>query len=347
MSTEQNSANADDAVAGIDSVPVSGWLDANIDGAKGPYSFQLIAGGHSNLTYKVLPTVGEMLVLRRPPLGNVLATAHDMGREHRILVGVTQTDVPVPTPLGFCDDGDVNGAPFYVMSYVDGDVLHDDVAAAKVPHGERLLLGQHSVEVLATLHAVEPDDVGLGQLGKREDYLGRQLRRWTRQWEQSKTRELPSMEQAQGLLVQQRPEQVGSTIVHGDYRLGNMLVVGGRIVGVLDWELCTLGDPLADVGYLMNNWVSAGESVAGTSGPTTVGGFTDRESMLGHYEQLTGRDVSNVDYYRAFSYWRLAAIVEGVLSRYRAGAMGAEADTDVFENQVEFLANQALSFLDA
>lgn len=333
-------------IAGIDAPSLDGWIPQHVDGVTGPFSYELIAGGHSNLTYLVTPTDGPKLVLRRPPLGNVLATAHDMGREHRILSGVVQTDVPVPAPLAMCEDVEVNGAPFYVMAHVDGLVLHDEATAQMVPVEQRAGLGQHVVDVLATLHAVEPDDVGLGELGKREDYLGRQIRRWTRQWEQSKTRELATMEDVAALLVRDQPEQIGSTIVHGDYRLGNMLVADGRVAGVLDWELCTLGDPLADVGYLMNNWIDPGEPTAGSSGPTGVGGFPDRAAMLDRYAAATGRDVSRVPYYRAFSYWRLAAIVEGVLARYLAGAMGAEADTSLFRAQVEGLASMALQLLE-
>ena len=335
-----------DEVAGIHHDQVSRWLNEHIDGAEGPFRFQLLAGGHSNLTYLVTPHTGPALVLRRPPLGHVLATAHDMEREHRILSGVAQTTVPAPEPLGLCEDIEVNGAPFYVMRHVEGLVMHTDEAARSVDPAQRLTIGHHVIEVLAALHRVEPNDVGLGELGKREDYLGRQIRRWTRQWEQSKTRELASMERACELLIEQQPTQVGSSIVHGDYRLGNMLVNNGRVAAVLDWELCTLGDPLADVGYLMNNWVDPGEQPAGSSGPTTVGGFPSRSEMLTHYEALTGRDTSQVGYYRAFSYWRLAAIVEGVLNRYLAGAMGAAADTALFADQVERLADQALSLLE-
>ncbi|MEZ5280758.1 MAG: phosphotransferase family protein [Acidimicrobiales bacterium] len=332
--------------AGIDAGRVSDWLDSNVDGVQGPYEFALIAGGHSNLTFSVQPADGPTLVLRRPPLGHVLATAHDMEREHKIITGVGLTDVPVPVTMGLCVDNEVNGAPFYVMRHVSGPVLHSDVEAAAMPEAERTALGADVIEVLARLHSAEPDDIGLGDLGKREDYIGRQLRRWTRQWENSKTRELPEMEEAQRLLTESQPEQVGAAIVHGDYRLGNMIVGDGRVRAVLDWELCTLGDPLADVGYLMNNWVGPGEEVAGSSGPTIVGGFGERDALLARYQELTGRDVSGIDYYRAFSYWRLAAIVEGVLKRYLEGAMGdSDGDTDNFRQNVENLANRALSLL--
>jgi len=233
------------------------------------------------------------------------------------------------------------------MEYVDGEVLHSDIESTLVSVSERMDLSRQVVEVLAELHAIEPEDIGLGDLAKREDYLGRQLRRWSRQWEQSKTRELDAMEEVQDLLERRKPQQIGSTIVHGDYRLGNMLTRSGRIRAVLDWELCTLGDPLADVGYLLNNWVEPDETPAGSSAPTLVGGFASREELMSWYEEASGRDVSGVGYYRAFSYWRLAAIVEGVLNRYLKGVMGDQEDVDisVFKEQVEMLSAGALELL--
>ena len=270
-----------------------------------------------------------------------------MEREHRVVSAVGRTSVPVPTTLGVCEDAEVNGAPFYVMTYVDGEVLHSELESALLSEKDRMSLSREAVEVLAELHSVEPDDIGLGDLAKREEYLSRQLRRWSRQWEQSKTRELETMEEVQRLLERQMPRQIGSTIVHGDYRLGNMLVGSGRILAVLDWELCTLGDPLADVGYLLNNWVDADETPAGSSAPTLAGGFATRDQLLEWYESASGRDVSEVGYYRAFSYWRLAAIVEGVLNRYLQGVMGNQEDVDVmtFKDQVETLSDSALEAL--
>ena len=270
-----------------------------------------------------------------------------MEREHRVVSAVGQTAVPVPATLGVCEDVEVNGAPFYVMAYVEGSVLHSDIEAALITPKDRMNLSREVVEVLAELHSVEPDEIGLGDLAKREEYLSRQLRRWSRQWEQSKTRELDTMEEVQRLLEQHMPTQIGSTIVHGDYRLGNMLVDSGSIRAVLDWELCTLGDPLADVGYLLNNWVDPDETPAGSSAPTLAGGFATRDQLLKWYERASGRDISQVGYYRAFSYWRLAAIVEGVLNRYLQGAMGNQEDVDVmtFKDQVETLSASALEAL--
>ena len=336
-------------VEGIDHSKVASWFSVHVPSSTPPFEFELIAGGHSNLTYKVVDQAGKAFVLRRPPLGHVLATAHDMAREHRIITAVGTTDVPVPPTLGVCEDVEINGAPFYVMKYVAGAVLHSDVEAELLPLPDRMMLSQQVAEVLAELHSVEPDNIGLGDLAKREDYLGRQLRRWSRQWEQSKTRELSTMEHVQGLLERKKPAQVGSTIVHGDYRLGNMLTDSSEILAVLDWELCTLGDPLADVGYLLNNWVDPDEAPAGSSAPTLAGGFASREDLLMWYQNASGRDVSGVAYYRAFSYWRLAAIVEGVLNRYLNGAMGDQddVDTNVFKEQVEMLAATALEVVES
>ncbi len=338
---------SDSAIEGIDEAGIASWFATQIPGVVPPLRYELIAGGHSNLTFKVQDEIDNVYVLRRPPLGQVLATAHDMEREHRVVSAVGQTEVPVPATLGVCEDVEVNGAPFYVMAYVDGAVLHSDLEAASLTEKDRMSLSQELVEVLAELHSVEPDAIGLGDLAKREEYLSRQLRRWSRQWEQSKTRELDTMEEVQRLLEQQMPLQIGSTIVHGDYRLGNMLVESGHIRAVLDWELCTLGDPLADVGYLLNNWVDPDETPAGSSAPTLAGGFASRDQLLEWYESASGRDVSQVGYYRAFSYWRLAAIVEGVLNRYLQGVMGNQDDVDVmtFKDQVETLSDSALEAL--
>lgn len=340
-------------IVGINAANVSAWFEANIEGASGSLAFELLAGGHSNLTYKVTAPDGAVFVLRRPPTGHVLATAHDMAREHKIISGVARAGgVPVPRALGLCTDESVNEAPFYVMDYVEGVVLDE---AAKVDEHfpsvtQRRAIGDHVIDILASLHAIDADRVGLGDLGRKEAYLERQLRRWRKQWEGSKTRELPAMEEVADRLERDKPAQIGSSIVHGDYRLGNMLTgADARVAAVLDWELCTLGDPLADVGYVMNNWAAPGEPGPTNRGaaqaPTQAGGFPSREEFLSRYAELTGRDVSRVDYYRAFQYWRLAAIVEGVLNRYLKGVMGGEADTDDFRAQVDALSESALELL--
>ena len=338
-------------VRGIRADSVTEWFRAHVAGVKPPLQFELIPGGHSNLTYRVTDSEGTVFVLRRPPLGSVLATAHDMAREHRVIAALENTEVPVPPALGLCEDEQVNGAPFYVMSFVEGYVLTDAAITAKhFDEGERRELGTSIVRVLGELHRIDPDVVGLGDLGRKESYLARQLRRWRTQWEKSKTRELAAMEEVYDALRTQIPEQVGATIVHGDYRLGNMITsFDGEIAAVLDWELCTLGDPLADVGYLMNNWVEPGETGPTARGaalsPSAAGGFPSRAEVLERYTAMTGRDVTRIDYYRAFQYWRLAAIVEGVLARYLKGVMGGAADTEAFSAQVDGLAAAALNLI--
>jgi aminoglycoside phosphotransferase (APT) family kinase protein len=338
------------ALKGLRADSVSSWLEDHIDGLKPPFQFELIVGGHSNLTYKVTDASGRRCVLRRPPTGFVLATAHDMAREYRIVTAVGRSDVPVPTTYGLCEDVEINDAPFYVMDYVDGTVLNDaETTAALLDEPARRRLSDHTAEVLAALHSIDPDTIDLGDLAKREDYIGRQLKRWKGQWEKSKTRELPEMDEVFEGLSAKVPVQSGSGIVHGDYRLGNMLVNGeGRILAVLDWELCTLGDTLADVGYVMNNWFQPGdESADGAAafGPTAVGNFSTREEFVARYAELSGREVPSINYYRAFQYWRLAAIVEGVLSRYLKGVMANEANTDVFRKQVDGMALSALALI--
>jgi aminoglycoside phosphotransferase (APT) family kinase protein len=338
-------------VKGIHRNRVTEWFVAQIGGATPPLDFQLIAGGHSNLTYKLTDAAGRLYVLRRPPLGAVLATAHDMAREHRIISAIGRTAVPVPPALGLCEDEEVNGAPFYVMEYVEGQVLVDGASTEKLfDEEERYRIGHSVIQVLADLHRLDPDEIGLGDLGRKEAYLARQLKRWRTQWEKSKTRELAAMEEVHEALQAQMPEQIGAGVVHGDYRLGNMLIGrDARMAALLDWELCTLGDPMADVGYVMNNWAPPDEGSATMRGaalaPTMAGGFPDREAFLERYVELTGRDVRQVDYYRAFQYWRLAAIVEGVLARYLKGVMGNPADTDAFRWQVDSLAEEALTFI--
>ncbi|MEA3218582.1 MAG: hypothetical protein QOJ19_4738 [Acidimicrobiia bacterium] len=340
-------------IVGIRAAEVAKWFEANIDGAKGPLAFELIAGGHSNLTYRVTDHDGRVYVLRRPPTGAVLATAHDMAREHKIISGVARAGgVPVPAAMGLCEEIGVNDAPFYVMSYVEGVVLDtaEKVEESFASTADRQAVGMHVVDILANLHAVDPDAVGLGDLGRKESYLARQIKRWRTQWESSKTRELPAMDEVAEALERSMPEQIGASIVHGDYRLGNMLTgADARIAAVLDWELCTLGDPMADVGYVMNNWAQPGEPGPTNRGaaqaPTAAGGFPERQAFLARYEELTGRDTSQVDYYRAFQYWRLAAIVEGVMARYLKGVMGDEADTDEFREQVDGLAAAAVDLM--
>jgi aminoglycoside phosphotransferase (APT) family kinase protein len=335
------------AVKGLDVERVSAWLGANIEGAVGPFEFSVIAGGRSNLTFTVVGSDGQRYVLRRPPLGHVLATAHDMAREHRIIAAIGATGVPVPPALGLCTDEAVNGAPFYVMGYVDGIVLDGPDKAAALPVGLRRPASEHLVDVLADLHALDVDEIGLGDLARREGYVERQLKRWSTQWANSKTRELPAIDEVAHRLSAQVPQQQGVVVAHGDFRFGNCLtdVTAGRIAAVLDWELCTLGDPLADVGYLGVYWTDPGDESRRHNDPSGAEGFPTYRELLDRYATRTGRDLSGIDYYVAFSSWRLAVISEGVYARYLHGAMVDGVDDEVldtFKTGTEQLAESAL-----
>jgi len=316
---------------GIETDKVNAWLAAHVPALTLPVEYVLIAGGHSNLTYSARDAAGRCYVLRRPPLGHVLESAHDMGREYRVVHALRDSGVPVAPTHGLCLDVEVNGAPFFVMDFVVGEVPHDDEAAARIPAAERVTLSIDVAEVLARLHKLDPDAVGLADLGRKENYVARQLKRWAQQWEQTRTEAIPAMEDAFRLLSERVPTQVGASIVHGDYRLGNFIVAGGRIQAVLDWELCTLGDPLADLGYLLNTWMAPEErrGDAEDSMPTTAGGFSTREALVARYAELTGFDLEHIGYYRAFQQWRLAAIRQGVYKRYLVGAMGSARDFDL------------------
>ena len=313
-------------IAGIDAGPVTAWFAEHVPEAVAPLSFSRVAGGHSCLTFVVTDADGRRFVLRRPPLGIVLETAHDVRREHRIMSALAGTDVPVPEMLGVCEDVTVNDCPFFVMRFVEGVVLHDaDTVATALPSGDaRRRACESMVDALVALHAINPDDVGLGDLSRPSGYLDRQLRRWSSQWTASKTRELPDMEQLHAWLVENRPEDPPARIVHGDFRLGNALLgLDGQVRAMLDWELCSLGDPLADVSYLVRSWAAPEDAAGGTQDPPTrAGGFPSKAEVIARYEERSGRSLGDLDYWLAFNAWRSAAIAEGVYRRYVDGAMG-------------------------
>ncbi len=332
---------------GIDVPKVTAWFEKHIDGAHGPLDFDLIAGGRSNLTFRVTDAGGQRYVLRRPPLGHVLATAHDMGREYRIISALAPTPVPVAPALGYCDDLEVNGAPFYVMAFVDGLIVRDPQSGKDLHPEARTRAGQSLIDVLVAIHAVDPDAVGLGDLGRKEGYIARQLKRWYSQFNQSKLREVPAVDEMHDFLSAHIPEQQGAAIVHGDYRLDNcMLSPEGEVLAVLDWEICTLGDPLADLGLLMVYWNDPdddGATLAG-GGATTASGFPRRNDLRAMYAAKSDRDLSHLDFYVAFGYWKLACILDGVYTRYAKGAMGSDgASWEAFGDSVIRLAEASKS----
>ena len=331
--------------------PVGAWLEERIPSAEPPFDFQAIHGGLSNLTFLVTDADGRRWVLRRPPLGKALGNAHDMGREVKVVSALHETEVPVPPVVGYCDDDAVTGAPFYLMEFVDGVVLRGPDEAAAYPRTEtRERIGEGLVDTLVAIHGVDPDGAGLGDLGRRDGYVERQLTRWSGQWEKSKTRSLPVVEEVHRRLAASVPEQVETTIVHGDYRLDNVIYdAEGAVAAVVDWELCTLGDPRADLGLLMVYWTEPeDEGIALLRPATSEPGFPGRAALLARYQARAGRDLSEIEFFVALGYWKLAIIAEGVLSRFRAGQYGEEAKegADAFATAVEKLAEAALENTD-
>ena len=331
---------------GIDADRVTDWIASRTD-ITPPLTFRTIEGGRSNLTYDVGDAQGRRLILRRPPLHSVLESAHDMGREHRIIAALGGSDVPVPPTVGYEPDPAVNGAPFYVMHFVEGVVLRgaQDSEALLEP-ATRDAAADSLIDVLVRLHALDPDEIGLGDLGRKEDYLARQLRRWKSQLEKGRTRDVPVLDEVHRRLEADVPPQDGACVVHGDYKLENVILDpdSGEVRAVLDWELTTLGDPLADLGLLLVYWSEPGDAVGVPGGASAVEGFPSRDEVVRRYAARSGRDVSQIDYYYAFGTWKLACIVEGVYARMAAGAYGEEsqAAAEGFGDMVVALGERAL-----
>jgi aminoglycoside phosphotransferase (APT) family kinase protein len=314
---------------GIASVPrLAAWLEANVtDGPVIVTNIELITGGRSNLTYRVTVDAPreQTFVLRRPPLGHVLPTAHDMSREFRVLSGLAGSRVPVARPLALCTDDDILGAPFYVMSFVVGRVLRtlDDAEALNPAQATRL--SEDLAGMLATIHGIDLAAAGLADLGRGKGYLRRQLDRWQRQWQLSATREVAGYDTLVERLAAAMPDDGEITLVHGDFRLDNVIVAlpgepGGRphIAAVVDWEMATLGDPLADLGLTLMYWTEAGEQarLPATVTATAAPGFLTRAGFTAEYARRTGRDVSRIGYYEAFGYFKLAVVAEGINARF-------------------------------
>jgi aminoglycoside phosphotransferase (APT) family kinase protein len=344
MEEQANEAATDETIEGIDRSGVEGWFAANVPEVQLPLSFDRISGGRSNMTFGVRDAAGHGWALRRPPLGKRLGSAHDMGREHRVIAALQDTPVPVPPVIGLCEDESVNEAPFYVMGFVDGPILRSAEEAKQFGEVERMAIGERVVDTLVAIHEVDPDAVGLGELGRKEAYVERQLKRWQGQWEKSKTRELPVVDAVHERLSSRVPEQGPATIVHGDYRLDNMILsASGEVAAVVDWELCTLGDPLADIGMLLVYWSEEGDDFMPLFAPATIApGFPKRDDVRDRYAEKSGRDLGQIDFFIALGYWKLAIILEGVYARYASGQYGKTDDAfQEFEKIVERLAGAA------
>jgi aminoglycoside phosphotransferase (APT) family kinase protein len=325
---------ADGSVPGIESVPrLARWLVANgVPAASELPSVHLILGGRSNLTYRLEFPSGPAgaapvrLVLRRPPLGHVLPTAHDMTREYRLISALHGTSVPVARPVAFCTDTEVIGSPFYVMEYVAGAAVRTTEQAAAITPEQARLISERLAGMLATIHGLDVTEVGLGDFGRPDGYMRRQLSRWQKQWDLSASRDVPGYHELVARLEEGLPEGGEGTLVHGDFRLDNVLLAPAepgdapQIAAVVDWEMATLGDPLADLALTLVYWADPGEpdwldidvGATATAGP----GFLTRAEFAATYAEQTGRDLSPIGYYMAFGCFKLAVVLEGINARF-------------------------------
>ncbi|GHF83694.1 acyl-CoA dehydrogenase [Kitasatospora xanthocidica] len=305
---------------GVDLARLRSHLERELPGVvQGPLRAELIEGGRSNLTY-VLSDGFSRWVLRRPPLGHVLATAHDMGREYRVMSALRGTGVPVPRMLVIDRGEDVLGAPWYLMEHVTG-TPHRDAAPLAALGEERVgALGRRLVDTLAELHRIDPADVGLADFGHPDGYLERQLRRWSKQLAASRSRDLPDLDRLHAALTARLPVSPAPALVHGDYRLDNVLVDDtDAITAVLDWEMSTLGDPLTDVGLLVMYTELAGVGGGIIPSAMTAPGFPRADEIVSRYAGATGRDAADLDWYVAFASFKLAAVAEGIFFRFQQG----------------------------
>jgi aminoglycoside phosphotransferase (APT) family kinase protein len=336
------------APPGFDPERLAPWFRDNV-GRVDSLSGEIIGHGRSNLTYRVR-SGDQSWVLRRPPLSHVQATAHDMGREFRILSALAPTGFPAPRPIALCEDVSVNDAPFYVMEYVEGLVPVDpNEVGRRFDEGQRRRIGEELVDVLVRLHSFRPEEIGLEGFGKPQGYLERQVRRFSQQLEDIRYRETPELDELAKRLAASIPPERAPGIVHGDYRLDNAILDDhGHIIAVLDWEMSTLGDSLADLGLLNMYWGRGSSqelAIAGTP-VMSLPGFPSWEEAAARYESRSGRDLSNLDFYTVLAHFKLGVILENMYKRFLAGGT-VGAGFEIIGQQAQVLGRRGLEVADA
>jgi aminoglycoside phosphotransferase (APT) family kinase protein len=321
-------SDADD-LPGIVRPRVERWLAESVPDSGGPYAFRLVAAGGSNLTFELTDADGRRWALRRPPVGRALATAHDVVREWDVLSALHDHDtgVPVPEPVALCEDEAVTGAPFYVMEFAEGTILRTADDAERFDPAVARAAGDSLLEIQIALHAVDPGAVGLGDLGPPTGYVERQLERWRRQYDDGRVRRVHLLEELHHRLSRSVPPAAPKPgLLHGDYRFDNVVIgPDGQVTAVLDWELCTLGDPTADACWSLQYWADPDdEDTFLTSSPTTAAALPRRLEMIGRYAALSGRPLDAWPWFEVFGWWKMGCIVEGVHARRSRGqAAGA------------------------
>jgi aminoglycoside phosphotransferase (APT) family kinase protein len=332
---------------------VEDWVRQNVPELTPPFDWIRLEGGHSNLTYQIDDQNGRSAVIRRPPQGELLPKAHDMSREWALIKALSTTNVPVPKPYGFCEDPDVTGAWFYIMGLIDGKPLYNsEDTQGLVPQSKRETLAHSFFDALADLHQVDPDAVGLGELGKRDSYVGRQIKTWYRSWTSSVSGANFDDDRAhtlQAYFLEHLPDQGPIRVVHGDYGLHNCLFgTDCTVAAIVDWEISTLGDPLADLAYALNPWPDPSDKrPSAPESATSLKGFPPRSALAQRYADRTGRDLSNLPYYVAFNRWKSACIVHGVYARYMEGKKSTEGvDLETLRTRIDLSLELAAEAID-
>ncbi len=338
-------------IRGLPDLPaIRAWLLEHVDAFEGEIRFDLVAAGGSNLTYRVEDATGQRVALRRPPVAARIATAHDMSREWRILEALDahpEAGVPVPAAIAYCDDPAIMGSDFYAMGFADGLILRGPEDAAHMDAKECRVASESLIDVQVAMHHIDVDAVGLGDLGRRDGYVERQLKRWLKQFQMSTQRDLPLVYELHEKLAKHVPAQQGVGLCHGDYRFDNTVMGADfRVLAVLDWELCTLGDPVADFVWSILYWSDPDDDGDfGSVSPTRHAPFPRRADATRLYAERSGFDLSQLDYYKTFSWWKMACLVEGVTARLRSGAGGGASsvgDLEVVFARVDDLLDRAV-----
>ncbi|MDG1306739.1 MAG: phosphotransferase family protein [Porticoccaceae bacterium] len=335
-------------IQGYDVPAVEQWIKAHIPSLTPPFDWVQLEGGHSNLTYLLQDQKGLKAVVRRPPLGRLLPKAHDMSREWAFISSLAPTGFPVPAALGFCEDTEITGAWFYVMGFKQGRPLHSrDETEVWVSRDQRVTLAHSFIDTLADLHTFDPDTIGLGTLAKKEGYVARQIKTWYRSWEASiepAKYDDPRAHDLRSYYLDNTPAQIRASVVHGDYGFHNCLIGSdATVTAVVDWEIGTLGDPLADLGYSLKSWPESAADIARTpDAPMAAEGLPFRWELAQRYAERTGLSVRDLDFYISINHWKGAAIIHGVYARYLAGQKSTEGiDLDLLRSRITLSLDRA------